>query len=1100
MMQKLVFIVLLLFSQLVCFASGGITNEQFVFECITNEDGLSSNNITCLYQDKKGFLWIGTKAGLNRYDGKNFLVFKNNPQDTSTMSANKILGICEDNHENIWVATEYGVTEIIRDTYECRRFCIDKDDIRKNYIQGIFCDSQGNIWIKNRERIQKLCPQNEELRSFSIPMDFFKEELNEYPTPIFQDSDGILWFGGESGLCYYEPLVDDFIYFKADSLIQGCVSDNSVLCVFEDAQGLLWIGTQNGLNVLDKRTRKFSSFFYSETSKSIVNGIADDISGNKLWITTESNGLYLFDKQKHTFTNYTHTEKRTSISTNQTNCILKSSENILWTGTQNGLNKVDLKPKRFQLIGNEDGDYGLKYSYTTAIYSVNNRVFFGTKFGGLQIYDLEKRTKNTYSADKGNFPTNFILAIIKYSEDEVLIGSDGYLTIYNTETEQFTPFEEIIPELKAFCLTQKRINCLLSDSEGNIWIGTNSGIVLYDKKHKRVIHFGEEHLPSPIVTCIYENYKNRIFIGTEDGVSVYDKKGDTFTKVLFPQNLFTDFNKHVYDITEDYSGIVWFGTNMGLIRCNAINLTTESYTTNDGLKSNVIVSILANKNELWLGTDNGLAEFQPDSGICKTYALHDGIQEYEFSPRSAFKTMNGIMFFGGTQGINIFHPDSIHVKSLPPNVEFLQLEYTLNDKKYNVILKDGKKVRIPWNSSNIIVSFAALDFTEPQMNQYKYYIPEQTEDWIDLGNQNYINLVKLPIGNYQLNIRASNDDGVWADAKIVEIIVSPPFWRTTLAYILEALLIAGIALLIAKRIKHNVDAKNLRLQEKQILNDQLQIQKVEIEAKNKNILDSITYAERIQLAIMPARAKFKQLLPSSFILYLPKDIVSGDFYWITEIDEKIFIACSDCTGHGVPGAFMSIIGYNLLRSITKDRKIHKASEILDYLNKSIIELLSKNELDDKTAVKDGMDISICVFHKDTCVLEYAGAISRMFIIRNNQIISIRGNKYPVGLSNEQDELFTNRIIRVLPNDRFYMFSDGYLDQFGGPIGKKLKIKKFKQNILSCQHLPLIKHGNELKKQLKQWQGEWEQVDDILVMGFDFNTYLQTKAKREGKEL
>jgi serine phosphatase RsbU (regulator of sigma subunit) len=187
---------------------------------------------------------------------------------------------------------------------------------------------------------------------------------------------------------------------------------------------------------------------------------------------------------------------------------------------------------------------------------------------------------------------------------------------------------------------------------------------------------------------------------------------------------------------------------------------------------------------------------------------------------------------------------------------------------------------------------------------------------------------------------------------------------------------------------------------------------------------------------MPSRAKFKQLLPESCILYMPKDIVSGDFYWITEIQDKIFIAAVDCTGHGVPGAFMSIIGYDLLRNITKERKIFKPSEILDYLNKALIELLTKNEMEDDT-VKDGMDMSICVFHKTKGILEYAGAFNPLYIIRDGKIMTIKGDRFSVGLGNEHEDVpFKNHIIKVQKGDTFYLFTDGYADQFGWQTGKK----------------------------------------------------------------
>ncbi len=1094
MIKRLISILLIFFLtiHIPCLADSPVIEKNLTFETYSNADGLSHNNIHCIYQDSKGFLWIGTNSGLNRFDGKDFLVFKNDPRDTKTISSNNIFGICEDDNKNIWVATEFGLTQIIRETYKCNRFFVDTTNEQnvKNNIQNVLCDSEGFIWFKCQNSITRFDLKTGKFTTYELDSDIFQEEYDLYSYPIFQDSQGILWVGTDNGLGYYEPVNDDFIFFRADAVLKNKISDNHVLSIFEDSKHRLWIGTQNGLNLFDKRTKSFKTFYYSSISKSIVNGITEGYTPDQLWITTESNGVYSFNTNTSTFKQYTHTAQRQDISTNQTNCITKSYGDILWIGTQNGLNKLDVKPHRFQLLGNDDDLYEIRHNYTTAICIEKNLVFFGTKFGGLQIYDLVKHTKKSFSADKGNFPTNYITSIVKYSDNEILIGGDGYLMIYNTTNKSFNSIDEQIPELHSFCITKKRIKCLLVDSRKNIWIGTNFGIIHYDKSTNQTTHYDANKLPSNQINCIYENYKNRIFIGTENGICMYDYKNDSFHTITLSNQFASNKQKHIYDITEDYNGNLWLGTNIGLVKCNPSSYKCSYYSTSEGLSSNEIYSVLSNGADIWIGTDNGLNAFVPDSDICKTFSQQDGIQDYEFSPHAAFKTLNGYMFFGGTQGINIFHPDSIKTSAVVPNLEFLMVEYTINDERTELQIKNGQKITIPWNNSNITISFVALEFTQPLLNQYKYYVEGQTNDWIDLNNQNYINIVKLPVGKYTLRVMAANDDGIWSAEQSIDIEVPPPFWRTDVAYVIEILILICLVLLIIKLSARKLRAENRRLMEKQIWADRIENWRAELEIKNKNITDSITYAKRIQSAIMPARARFKQLLPSYFILYMPKDIVSGDFYWITRIESKIFIVCSDCTGHGVPGAFMSIIGNNLLRTITQNRHIYKASEILDYLNKSLIELFSKNELDDESAVKDGMDISICVFHTDTGILEFAGALTRMLIVRNNQAIIYRGDKNPVGLSNDQDTLFTTAIIRVELGDRFYLFSDGYADQFGGPKGKKMKFKQFKNNILSIQHLPLIKQGNELRKQFVTWQSHWEQVDDVIVMGFDFDFYLK----------
>lgn len=1110
-MMKRLFSILLIFAfafHIQCFAISSINEKVISFETFSNADGLSNNNIQCIYHDSKGFLWIGTNSGLNRYDGKNFLIFRNDPQNPNSLSSNCIHGICEDTDKNIWVATGYGINIISSENYECRQFNIDSSytiDAEKNLVQNIFCDSENNLWIKKSNSIDLINLKTRKHRSYSVDSDIFQEEFDHYAYPIFQDSQGILWIGTDNGLGYYEPIIDDFIFFKSDAIQPHHISENHVLSIYEDSKKRLWIGTRNGLNLFDKKNKKFTTFYYSKLFKSIVNSIAEGSSPDQLWITTESNGMYCFNVNTQKFTQYTHTNQKNDISTNQTNCITKSDENILWIGTQNGLNKLNIKPRRFQLLGNEDDIYGVKYNYTTAICLEKNLVFFGTKFGGVQIYDLARHSKRTYSADKGTFPTNFITSIINFSKNEILIGGDGYLMIYDIARNTFYPIDKKIPELHAFCLTNKRIKALLLDSHNNLWIGTNFGIVFYNTQNKTTQHYDITTLPSNKITCFYENYKNKIFIGTENGLCMFDYKYDSFNNIHLAPN---SQNKHltsVYDITEDRNGNLWIGTNIGLVKYNPQNGHNTYYSTNDGLSSNEVFSVLTHGSDVWVGTDNGLNAFSPDSGICKSFTIHDGIQDYEFSPHAAYKTLNGYMFFGGTQGINIFHPDSIHTSSKIPNLEFLNLEYTTDDKKVEIPIKNKQAITIPWNNSNLIISFAALEFSQPLMNQYKYYLTGQTDEWVDLNTQNYINIVKLPIGDYTLKVMAANEDGIWTGEQSITLNVPPPFWQTPFAMVLKYLIIILVVVLFFLYGRYRVRKEKLRLIDYERLSNRLDIQKKEIESKNKNIMDSIHYAKRIQSAIMPAKARFRQLVPDYFIFYQPKDVVSGDFYWINKIDEKIFIVCADCTGHGVPGAFMSIIGNNQLRTITQNRKIHKASEILDYLNKALIELFIANDLDDSSEVKDGMDISICVFHTDTGVLEFAGALSRMILVRNNQFIIYRGDKNPVGLSNEQDNLFTTAIIRVQEGDRFYLFSDGYADQFGGEKGKKIKFKQFKYNILSIQHLPMIKQGNELKKQFKDWQGitiemdengkprevpKWEQIDDVIVIGFDFDNYLK----------
>ena len=249
--------------------------------------------------------------------------------------------------------------------------------------------------------------------------------------------------------------------------------------------------------------------------------------------------------------------------------------------------------------------------------------------------------------------------------------------------------------------------------------------------------------------------------------------------------------------------------------------------------------------------------------------------------------------------------------------------------------------------------------------------------------------------------------------------------------------------------------------------------------KNRNITDSIRYAKKIQTAFLPKKENIEDLLPNSFILYLPRDIVSGDFYWIRKIDNLQVIIIADCTGHGVPGAFLSILGTTLLNDIIVSKKIIKPNEILDELRVAVINSL--NQYGTTNENKDGMDVSVCIYNPENNILEYSGANNSLYIIRQKQLIEYKANNQPVGL-HRKEKPFTFHEIQLFKNDCFFMFSDGYYSQFGGQKNEVLKTSRFKDYLLTIAALNISQQKNELETMLKNWQGNNDQIDDILVMG------------------
>ena len=284
-------------------------------------------------------------------------------------------------------------------------------------------------------------------------------------------------------------------------------------------------------------------------------------------------------------------------------------------------------------------------------------------------------------------------------------------------------------------------------------------------------------------------------------------------------------------------------------------------------------------------------------------------------------------------------------------------------------------------------------------------------------------------------------------------------------------------------------AKNERELEQKVIErtEEVVRQKEEIEGKNseleilyKQVTDSIHYAKRIQEAILPPNSFISQVLPNSFVLYKPKDIVSGDFYWVEKKHKLIYFAAVDCTGHGVPGAFMSLVGHNILKDIINNSDILKPSEIMDTLREGVINTLHVDKTGKET--KDGMDMTLCCLNTDTLELQYAAAFNPLYIVRDNQLVEYKANKFPIGAFIGEKKSFTNHTVQLKKNDQVYIFSDGYADQFGGPRGKKFMVGNFRKLLNEIAVLNTEEQKNILENTLAEWRGDQEQVDDVLVIG------------------
>jgi len=388
-------------------------------------------------------------------------------------------------------------------------------------------------------------------------------------------------------------------------------------------------------------------------------------------------------------------------------------------------------------------------------------------------------------------------------------------------------------------------------------------------------------------------------------------------------------------------------------------------------------------------------------------------------------------------------------------------------------------MKLNHTEKSIVFDYYSICMTNPDAVKYQVRLVGAEDEWRPVTRQTRAIYSALSPNRYTFQVKAENNAGVWNTEPIsYHFSITPPFYATWW-FILSCVIIVFLGVFAYIKIRErNLIRENKILEEKVAIRTAEVVQKSkELEEKNKDITDSIKYAKRIQNAILPPENSFAE----TFILFKPKDIVSGDFYWLAMTETKQVLAAVDCTGHGVPGAFMSIIGHNSLNKIVKEYGFLRPADILDQLNDEVANTLQQQTEEDE--VKDGMDIALAVFDFTTKELEFAGAYNPLYMIRDGELKEIKGDRFSIGrTSTKVGQKFTNHKIKLKPGDTTYIFSDGYADQFGGEDGKKLKVRAVKNILKEIQDLSMQEQKERLDKVIEEWKGDHPQVDDILFIG------------------
>ena len=1065
---------LLFFLCLVCGLS--TAGQELKFTHIDADDGLSQSVVNCIMQDSKGFMWFGTDDGLNKYDGNSIVVYKKIIGDSTSLSHNGILCLFVDSRKTLWLGTNGGgLNKYNKLTESFERYQHHDGSpktISNNIVRDIFEDDKGNLWIATDAGLNLLDRKSRTFTHFSVASGLQNEKIRS----IFQADDGLLWLGTYGGgLHSFDRESQTFTQYidLKNQQHSDSVRRNRIRTVFIDSKDRMWLGTHGAsLALFERQTKKFTYFnLLEEESSVITTKIFEDESG-KLWVGTKS-ALFSFDEEKNAFIPYHSIENDPfSLSANSINDIYQDRAGSIWIGTNGGGLSV------YHSTLNRFGHYNKAPNAPNTLpnsriynFAEDNEKNLWIASYGAGLVKFNRKTHQFTDYPRGvNLTLDNVLSLFMDTDGLLWFGTHGGgANYYNTKTKTFGPhFERENNNENSLC--NNNVMCIRQDKNGLIWLATFNGLSTYNKATKTFRKYStDDGLSSNFIYTLHFDKNDNLWLGTADGgLNMLDTKTGNVIVYAEKKDLSGISNNTVNCIFEGKDGIFWLGTAMGLNRFDSNSGEFKHFYEKDGLPNDYIYGILQDeKDNLWLSTNKGLSRFNPntvvyDPNLFRNFTVSDGLQAQEFNQGAFYKSQSGEMLFGGINGFNAFYPNQIIDNTNIPSVYATSFKVYGKEIKLDTAITTKKYIELDYKQNFLSFEFVGLDYVLPEKNKYSWKLEGLEDSWTPVSTRRYANYTDLKGGDYVFKVRASNNDGIWnEEGAAIHIRINPPFWQTN--WFLTLCIVTGILLLLLF-----IQLRTRQIQrEKKVLEEKVAQRTKELAEKNKDIMDSIQYAQKIQEAILPNKNIIYEHL-NAFILYLPKDIVSGDFYWFYKKAEKIIIATVDCTGHGVPGAFMSMIGNNLLNQIVIENGITKPAKILTELNNGVQTALNQRHVDAEAS--DGMDVALCTIDKEKNELEFAGALRPLYIIKKGNIEKIEGVKSPIGgLQLGAENVYTSTVRQLAKGDTFYMFSDGYADQFGGKKGKKFMAKRLQQLLLDMQELPMGKQKKTLK--IPTWIGK-----------------------------
>ena len=1007
---NIILILVCIFSCLKISTSYANIRESFNFKNITIEDGLSQSTVETIYQDSKGYIWIGTNDGLDRYNGYEFKHYKHDKYDKNSIANNYIVDIIEDKNGYIWVSTIGGLSRINPDKDEIKNYYSKEDsgNLSNSNLWQILCTKDNrliastidglNVYDKNKDKFTRILYKEGELPS-------------QYIYSLEEDINGHIWVGTDNGLV---ELDKDLNIVKS---YQDAIGDSDVYNVYDDSKGNIWVCTlDNGLFKINLDDKSVENYKNNNSKISIPsNNVRDIISDSegKLWIATDK-GLCTFDYEREEFITYNKKSYQSnSLIDDEIFCLLKDSSGLIWIGTYSGISRFNPNSNftHFKLDPYEDNS--ISGNVIHGIYEDDDKtLWIGTNESGVNIINGE--SIKHLNKENSNIVSDLIEDITGF-KNYIFIGTNEGLSVL-VKNDKTAKNYTITNYTTKDGLPSNKIRSLFIDSKGYLWIGTNKGLAILDTNNNKIIDItyilDEMGVSDKFIRAVYEDSKGNYYIGCflEGGLI---KINPNTKEYKIYKNIENDdssiSNNSIRYINEDLYGNILVGTSHGI---NILNLSTDKfnhYTEKDGLINNTIYGILVDKNNgIWMSTNAGISKLSTEDATFKNFTITDGLQSNEFNGSACFKSKDGNMYFGGINGFNVFNSQDIELSTFEPKVIFDNFEINGTNKK------DISNIKFKSNENNIKINFFTNDYKNTKTTQYYYKLEGLENEW-NMTNSNSLVFANLGSGDYTLKIKTITQHGVMSDESSVHFTINPPIWRSNYAICIYLILIIISILRYMHKVNtldRLVNERTNKLRKEMEKNEQLFKKVLSLEQNKNNYFVNLSHELRTPLNVL------------SSINQLIKEFTKKDNF-ITPEKLSYYMGIMDRNCSRLLSLINNLIDHTKIENNSyiinkKDEDIvylveETVLDMKDYIEEKGLELIFDTDVEEKVIRCDKVDIERCIINLVGNAVKFTpeGGLIEVLLQDLDDKVKIIVKDNGIGISEENQKVIFDRFNQVV---------------------------------------------------------------------------------------